>query len=179
MLAQLLHNVRGPSAVNYTSHSSCIQIVKTELICSWLRIDYSDSHQQSQIWITTATRPSKQLLQPFSSSRSHQLASSAARIYHSSLRLTATCHKFCQRLDQGFTAEIRPVRFCATIWIRSVRGVSTVSRYKQSITHYCGTADRVATPYQFACQCVNTPTANILVLDTFEGWKHQNRFQYF
>lgn len=89
MLAQLLHIVRGRvhSAVNYTSHSSCIQIDKTELICSGYasitvtRINISTDLDHDK----DLTSPHQHLLQPHSSSCLQQLATSAARFHYSSL----------------------------------------------------------------------------------------------
>jgi hypothetical protein len=77
------------SAVNYTSNSSCIQINKTELICSWLRIDYGDSHQHinrsGSRQTEDQTSPHQHLLQPHSSSCLQQLATAAACFHYSSL----------------------------------------------------------------------------------------------
>ena len=89
MLAQLLHIVRGRvhSAVNYTSHSSCIQIDKTELICSGYasitvtRINISTDLDHDK----DLTSPHQHLLQPHSSSCLQQLATTAARFHYSSL----------------------------------------------------------------------------------------------
>ena len=170
MLAQLLHIVRGQvhSAVNYTSNSSWHhQNTHLELTCSWLHIDYSDSHRISTDLDldNDQTRPHQQLLQSLSSSCLQQLAISAARFTSARFRHTAPA----TRLDQR-NSQLRFVQWdsASPSEIRPDRGVGTVSTYKQKQNT---TVQLIVWHHHisYACQYVNTPTVNIRLLVTFEA----------
>ena len=175
MLAQLLHIVRGRvhSAVNYTSHSSCIQIDKTELICSWLRIDYSDSHQHIN---GSGSRQRSDQSSSTPAPATQQLVLTAARHNSSSLSLQLA---FSSQQQSAPAALYIDVQLCTSTSkqfqpteMRPVWGVQ-INNHKQRTT----TAVQLIEwqhHISYACQCVNTytPTANIRILLLSEWLKH-------
>ena len=148
MLAQLLHIVRGRvhSAVNYTSHSSCIQIDKTELICSWLRIDYSDSHQHIN---GSGSRQRSDQSSSTPAPATQQLVLTAAR--HSSSLLSLQL-AFSSQQQSAPAALYIDVQLCTStskqLQPTEMRPVWGVHINNQKHNNYCSTADRVATPHQ-------------------------------